>query len=348
MLRRLLAPLVGLLLALPSAAYAGEWSHGDPAGDVRGLVPGPHGEVGHVDLPDDAGADVTRIEVDHDTRRVRVRVELRDLRPERIKNLVVRLRTPTREFVAWGYQDRTDAGSVELGDRRSDYVPCEPYPAIDFRFDSDVVVLRIASACLGDPRWVRVGVRFGAFDRKSSGRDDALGAGGSVLEPRLGPKVRVSEPEAVERDPIPTDVSFGWVDTAGVGTRYGDAQLTLPVRGDDPIVITGVHAEFDRGVRSLGALIAPPRRPLGGFLLEGWPQQQWDDVELVSAVGARLTPTRAGRDWLLVLGYEVERRGVLHRPDVTVDYRVGRRHYSAVLDYSATICAGPRSRRACS
>ena len=85
------------------------------------------------------------------------------------------------------------------------------------------------------------------------------------------------------------------------------------------------------------------------MLVSGWsPRKDFPGVELVRAEGARLTATGDGQDWLLVLGYELRRKGRHHRPAVRVDYTAGDRSYTARFDHEAVLCSGRRVRRGCS
>ncbi len=199
-LARLVAVLVPVALGLPAAAaHAEKVETIDPAADVLYL-----GETGQgaddldnlVPAPDNTTADVVRTVVDHAASRLRVRIDLRELGRSRTYFAVLRVRTPTGTFEVetdhLGRRPQTDIT------RRSRAVECPRLRAANDRAAARATIT-IPTSCLGDPRWVQVGVGVASVETGTTAEgaeeavvfaDDAHRAGEIRDRIALGPKVR--------------------------------------------------------------------------------------------------------------------------------------------------------------
>lgn len=174
--------LVTTPLATAGSAGAETWSRGDARGDVV-LVPADEDATEVTPAPTNAAADITRISVRHDARRVVVTLRVRDLRPGGILGSV-RVLTRDRDLTfgsvhtdelrATFLENTTEEGSGEEVECRGDRMSVQP------RHGRVRVV--IPRSCLGDPRWVRVGAVLGhGFSLDDEDRpyhlDSAIGRG---------------------------------------------------------------------------------------------------------------------------------------------------------------------------
>jgi hypothetical protein len=165
--RRTVLVVLALVL-VPGAAYAGTWTRADPRGDVRLLVGVEYDAAIYEPDPDDQTADITRVRVTHDARRVRIDVSVRDLVRAGNKDLTARLLVPGKKVLARGSQNEYAAGSVLLdalggGFDAPPLCPPAARPTVRFRPGKDLARLVVPRSCLGDPAWVRVGVEFATF-----------------------------------------------------------------------------------------------------------------------------------------------------------------------------------------
>lgn len=144
--RALVVGALGAVLTVPGAARAGTGSFDDPVGDATSV-------------------DISRVRVVH---RNAVKVSVRSAVPLAAGQLyafwidtgrgprptyAVRFR-PNSDFL-------TDLGVVEsFGQRPSRFVRCPGLRARGDIFAGDPVWVRVPRACLGDPRTVRVAVKF--------------------------------------------------------------------------------------------------------------------------------------------------------------------------------------------
>lgn len=155
---RLLAVLLPAVLLLPTAVYAEELVVEDAVADVVTVGPTEEGEgdlANLVPTPDNTTVDVVRTVVDHDTRRLRVRVDLRELGRDRQYFAVLRVRTPAGTFeVETEHLARRPEADLTRHGRR---VECARLRAVSDRASSRATVT-VPASCLGDPRWVQVGV----------------------------------------------------------------------------------------------------------------------------------------------------------------------------------------------
>lgn len=203
----LVGPLIGTLLAAPTSAAA-------PARTASTLSPqliraAPH-TVRHLDatrdvalfdpesrsdtpspLPANRSTDIVSTVVQHRARRLAVRVELRNTARSGYRFVVAGLRTPADEHfdILLDYSRRPASGRVEVTGSRGRPVSC---PGRSWSLDPATAHVRVSvpRSCLGDPRWVRVGVGTTAvsrdFDsiRGDDSRRDGLARNRLVLGPR--------------------------------------------------------------------------------------------------------------------------------------------------------------------
>lgn len=183
--RRLVAATAGLAAVLSTVAVAAPasaevLSKSDPAGDVSDVA-GQESDKTHGDTVD--------VRLEHARRLVRVRLDYLAL--DRVGALIqqsIRIETPTQNFYAtaraqpgnWGGDLLFSGGACNGAETRFDY-------------GADRFALSVPRGCLGNPRWVRVGVGtstyaddqdFGTFDDALQRQQD-LYYTGPKLSPRL-------------------------------------------------------------------------------------------------------------------------------------------------------------------
>jgi hypothetical protein len=199
---RLVAVLLPATLLLPAAAHAEKVVSKDAAGDVISTVTDlmllDTGDE-MVPAPDNERSDIVRTSIDHRAGLLRVAVTFRDVRGTFGDTVVAEIKTPTTRFMVLSERRGRETYTLMLG--RRDVVPCGGLLTTVDR-SADKVTVAVPTACIGDPRWVRVGVgaigttvehdaevgdRFRGFvdAAHATGLTD-LTTGGPVL----GPKVR--------------------------------------------------------------------------------------------------------------------------------------------------------------
>lgn len=221
------AGAAGLALALlaPAAAYADGWSGPDQAGDVRGWhydpEPEPCGTDTEVDGSAEANEDITRLGVRHTRGAVVITTRFVDLDPGLEQAAFLYMRTNLGGW--WLHVDRFErqpgnwrmftflaeepdlphpddiesecgaVGIILLGE------PCRMARTVDF--DLELIRLRVPRSCIGNPRWVRVGVTAHRWidpadpeDRSSTTFYDDWDGGVelSPWAPPYGPRVRAT------------------------------------------------------------------------------------------------------------------------------------------------------------
>lgn len=158
---RLLALLFPLALLAPVAAHAEKVVTRDVASDaqlVTTTLPLDESSVVTTDpAPDETAVDITRTVVAHGTTRLRVTVHLRDLVLDTAHQTFVHLVTPQGRFeVLVGKNPGLRAQSVLT--KRGIETDCRGRRAtVDG--GADTVSISLPTACIGAPRWVRIGVR---------------------------------------------------------------------------------------------------------------------------------------------------------------------------------------------
>ncbi|MGB0100167.1 MAG: hypothetical protein WBP61_07780 [Nocardioides sp.] len=127
--------------------------------------------------------DVRRVAVTHTTERVRVKVKVIDLRRRSEAGpagLTIRIDTraarPGPEFrLGTGLYDGTDYQLMRIRNGRPVGQPVSCAHSVDLDFARDVVRLRAADGCLGDPDRIRIGVKMTDLHDGSHAVTDWLG-----------------------------------------------------------------------------------------------------------------------------------------------------------------------------
>jgi hypothetical protein len=193
---RLAVGVLPLVALLPSTAYAERVVSRDPAGDA--LVTS---EVDGVEqsavAPEQRTLDIVRTVVDHRSDVVLVRVQFRRLATDPLMFIGTRLRLPRGkvDVLVEHLGGKPIVSGAAHGSRE---IAC---PGLEAHVQRSTrsTVLSVPTACLGDARWVRVGVvAYGVdLDQEDGARvsgvysDDAHRDGTfDVDKPAVGPKVR--------------------------------------------------------------------------------------------------------------------------------------------------------------
>ena len=152
---RVLAALLSVAAVLPGAAHAEKVVTEDLADDAQAFT--YYQEFQYVPAPQEATADITRTVAALGTRRLSVTVHFRDLRARPRHTTLVRVRTPrsTVDVLAERESARRPRGTVST--TRGEELGCQ---GLRVRYDgaADRVSLSVPAACIGSPRWVRLGV----------------------------------------------------------------------------------------------------------------------------------------------------------------------------------------------
>ena len=157
---RLTASLLPAALLLPAAAHAERLVVRDPGHDVVRLDLEASEAAGTevvVPAPGEASTDLTRLVVDHRADVLLLRAEVRDLRSSFANMVDIRLRSQQR---LWGVQvfrsGRETYTQLTRGHRETERDCGGLITTVDT--ETDAVVVSVPTACIEDPRWVRVGV----------------------------------------------------------------------------------------------------------------------------------------------------------------------------------------------
>lgn len=166
-------------------ASAAIWSQSDASGDVTYVTPPDY--TTETLAPGDARDDIVRLRVAHNPRTVTIRLTTRAM--PRIRQLLLAdIRTPTRHYGTLPNGAHTEV--VRLDGQGGCQVRAEKLDATQFRWQ-----LTIPRACLGNPRWVRVGAALlvdqtvGSEERDYS--DDALRSDTEPHSLGLSPRIHV-------------------------------------------------------------------------------------------------------------------------------------------------------------
>ncbi|MBL0747142.1 hypothetical protein [Nocardioides baculatus] len=196
---RLLALGLPLALLAPAAAHAETVVTDDTVGDVvkanweqRDLS-----EPAMVPAPDEVSTDIVRTVVAHGTRRLSLTVRFREIARVNDQSTFARIRTSDRGAFDLGLdKERGSRATVSLGTPQGD-VDCQGLRGAIDR-GADRVVFSVPTTCLGDPRWVRLGVGATGVSWPPEGQDqmnfdlfaDIAGRPTFANEPPvLGPRV---------------------------------------------------------------------------------------------------------------------------------------------------------------
>ncbi len=187
--RLLVAAAAGTALAVtPFAAHADTYSHADAAGDVqvKGFDDDPSAFVTD---PSRVLGDVVGSRVSHFPRTVKATVRVRELtRTGRGALTWYAVRTPDR--LRWVLVDTTRgrwAGRVAMNTADFRFVPC----SIDHKVDyvNNTVQVVIPRSCLGNPKWVRVGLGMETYGATRQWSDDGRVTADVTRAGTYGPRI---------------------------------------------------------------------------------------------------------------------------------------------------------------
>jgi hypothetical protein len=131
-----------------------------------------------------------------------------------------------------------------------------------------------------------------------------------------------------------------------IGTRFSDGLRELEVVGSNPVTITAVTViGGDRALSNVGALIGlPGRRWDFAERMNGFPPPSLRPEFRVPAVGAVLEP---GADYMLVIGYEVQRHVADRQTAIAVDYTAAGEDYRLMVSAGIEMCPPPTTSYRC-
>lgn len=202
-----------ILVAGASSASAENWHAGDPSGDVSANTyapePAPCGTWTESVAVDDTITDIVAVAARHRKNVVELRAEFRDLKGQAQQFVWFEIETEKKAFEV--HVDRYKTG----GKVKADLMPAAPPPSnvsecgtvaifqavrpcvglvADISMKDDLVSVTVPRACLGEPRWVRVGVKSVSFlDDIDEVRHDHWapdGTDGSRFTGPFGPRLR--------------------------------------------------------------------------------------------------------------------------------------------------------------
>ena len=182
------AATVAAAVLAPTAAEARSWSHVDATGDV---FTAPYNSTSFTPAPDRVVGDVVASSIRHKRRTVVMQLQYRDLElGSEINAHVFVVRTPTmRRIVTLVAASSFPNGRVRVTKPNKKKVTCRVPHRIDYTLNTATVV--VPRSCLGNPRWVKVGMGGASFTGFQSTDtmwfDDALSSGTSGL---FSPAVR--------------------------------------------------------------------------------------------------------------------------------------------------------------
>lgn len=186
--RTILAVAVGALVPLvPTAAHANRYTHEDGTGDVFSA---PYNSTAFTPAPDRAVGDVVSSSIQHKRRVVVMQLRYLDLEPSsEFNGHVFVIRTPTmRRIVALVATSAFPNGRAQMTKPNRKKVTCHIPHRIDYSLNTATVA--VPRSCLGNPRWVRVGMAGTSFTGFTGADtmwfDDALGSGTQgIYSPRV-------------------------------------------------------------------------------------------------------------------------------------------------------------------
>jgi hypothetical protein len=212
---RLVAVLAPVALLLPAAAHAEQVTVDDSVGDAKainlaselgGFPFGSSGDDGplFLDAPAETATDITRTTIQN-AKRVTVAVQFRDLVETAEHSVDISIRTPDDRFNVLAARSADGSENVVLFPPVviEESVPGRPRPcrSVRGRYDlqAKTVTVSFPAVCIGEPRWIQVGIGASRFQVTTIGdgsvnlagwADDAFRS--SLSENGLGrsPKVR--------------------------------------------------------------------------------------------------------------------------------------------------------------
>ena len=175
---------------IPTAAQANRYSFGDAAADVISIAPAA---TTGTPTPDRVAGDVISSTVNHKRRAVVMRLQYRDLAAEtEVEVHLFAIRTnQMKRYVTVYAAPASVQGKVLMTNPHQKKVRCRIAGGIDYTLNTVTVI--VPRSCLGNPRWVRVGMAGivpGATETDPYFVDDARTTGTIGNDPAYGPKVR--------------------------------------------------------------------------------------------------------------------------------------------------------------
>ena len=153
---RLAAAILPAATLVPAlAAHAERVVTEDVVGDAEAYT--FEQEPGFVPAPQEETADIIRTVAALGHRRLSVTVHFRDLQVRPRQSTAVRVRTPRGTFDVSAERTSASRPAVTLAPRGGRAVRCSGL-RVDYDGAADRVTLSVPAACLGAPRWVRLGV----------------------------------------------------------------------------------------------------------------------------------------------------------------------------------------------
>ena len=179
--RGLIAALaIAALISTPTAAHAEKHTMDDATGDVLKFT--IDSSVG-VAAPEYTSVDITRSVVRHSARQVKIKVRIVDIQPgAALPDLGVGIRTGRTSYSLSLFRDTGYALATERGKA----VKC-PDKSQSISAEDDLILISVPRACLGSPRWVKVGISASNYVAPGGFVYDAQPRGGSRLA--YGPKL---------------------------------------------------------------------------------------------------------------------------------------------------------------
>lgn len=158
---RLVAALVpAAALLLPATAHAEKVVTEDPVGDasqVSIMFTEESDELVVTPAPDETATDITRTVVAHGRTRLAVTVHVRDLVLSTAPEAYLRVATPRGAFQMSVTKVPGSRARVRLERKNGRVVECRALRAA-LDGDTNTVSVSLPTSCVGDPRWVQVGV----------------------------------------------------------------------------------------------------------------------------------------------------------------------------------------------
>ena len=140
---------------LPGAAHAEKVVTEDSSGDAEAFV--FYQEFQFVPAPEEASVDITRTVAALGNRRLSVTVRFRDLEVRPRHGTEVRVRTPRAVFLVSAGRTSASRPKVTMAAQGRDPSRCRGL-RVTYDGTADVVSVSVPTACIGSPRWVRLGV----------------------------------------------------------------------------------------------------------------------------------------------------------------------------------------------
>lgn len=181
------AAVVALVPLLPSAAQADRYVQADPAGDVVTVHYNP---LSTVPAPTVTEGDIVSSSVRHKARKVLLTmrfVELDRTGQGRIFFYGIRTGSMTR-YVTLAAAPGRWAGKAQVVKPSGKKVSCRVTRAIDYA--ANTATIGVPRSCLGDPRWVKVGMQAASYIDDLVYGDDARTNGRIYKYMVFTPKVR--------------------------------------------------------------------------------------------------------------------------------------------------------------